>query len=48
MENVIEILQREALDPAFSLTTLLRKALVIASKLELHIATAWITKELNG
>lgn len=48
MRSVILDLQQEALDKSIAVSDLLRKALVIARKLNLREFQAWIEKELNG
>jgi hypothetical protein len=46
--SIIEQLQAEALDPRASVSDLLRKAKLVASKLGLGDAKSWIDQELNG
>lgn len=48
MSSLILELQKEALDPNQSVTVLLRKALVVATKLDLTDAVEWIEKEQKG
>lgn len=48
MNSVVVDLQREALDRNVRVPDLLRKALVISRKLNLHEFQNWIEKELNG
>ncbi len=48
MESVVLQLQRECLDSSVPILDILRKALVVARKLLLVDAQAWIEKELNG
>ena len=48
MESVVLQLQRECLDSRVPILDILRKALVVARKLSLADAQAWIEKELNG
>jgi hypothetical protein len=47
-QSIVRQLQAEALDPKTSVSDLLRKAKVVATKLELKDFLAWIEKELNG
>lgn len=46
--SIISDLQHEALDEQSSLVNLLRKALLVANKLNLHEFEKWIECELNG
>ncbi len=46
--SLIDELQKQALDDSQSVTVLLRKALVVATKLNLTDAVDWIEKELAG
>ncbi|WP_152540909.1 hypothetical protein [Luteimonas huabeiensis] len=48
MESLVLELQRDALDKNVSTTDLLRKALVVARKLNVTDTVEWITNELNG
>src|ERR1039457_2024647 len=48
MESVVLQLQAECLDSRVPILDVLRKALVVARKLSLKDAQAWIEKELNG
>src|SRR5438552_3763236 len=48
MDSVVLRLQQECLDSGVPVLEILRKALVIARKLSLVDAQAWIEKELNG
>ena len=48
MTSLVEELQREALDPKVGVADLLRKALVVATKLNLRKFRSWVEKELNG
>ena len=48
MSSVVIELQREALDRGVRVSDLLRKALVVARKLDLREFQTWIEKELNG
>lgn len=48
MATLIEQLQEEALNPETSIADLLRKAKVVASKLDLREAVEWIDQEMNG
>jgi hypothetical protein len=48
MNSIIHQLQAEALDPKIKVSDLLRKAKVVAVKLELKDFLTWIEKELNG
>jgi hypothetical protein len=47
-QPIIIELQQQALDPSQSVTVLLRKALLVATKLDLTDAIDWIEKELSG
>src|ERR1700731_741858 len=47
-DSIVLELQRDALDPAVPVSDLLRKALVVASKLEQRDLETWINSELNG
>jgi len=48
MQPLVLQLQAECLDAGVSILEVLRKALVVARKLSLTEAQAWIEKELNG
>jgi hypothetical protein len=48
MASLIHELQKEAMDSKTSVSDLLRKALVVASKLDLKELDKWIQKELHG
>jgi hypothetical protein len=48
MSSLVEELQRDAMDETVSVGTLLRKALVVASKLKLVEFRKWVEQELNG
>ena len=48
MEPLVLQLEAECLDSQVSILEVLRKALVVARKLELTDAQVWISKELNG
>lgn len=48
MASLVEELQRDALSPQVALVDLLRKALVVAKKLNVADFERWITEELNG
>jgi AbiTii len=48
MVSIILELQEEAANPAISVTSLLRKTLLVASKLKLLDIVAWANLELNG
>lgn len=48
MPGLIEEIQREAMDPAVAVSTLLRKVKVAASKLNLWPTEMWVEHELNG
>jgi hypothetical protein len=48
MSSLIDQLQEEALDPSTSIADLLRKAKVVAMKLDRREAIAWVEHELNG
>jgi hypothetical protein len=48
MGSLVLELQRDALDPAISVLVLLRKALVVARKLNIQDLHHWVEKELNG
>lgn len=48
MPSIVEELQRDAIDPAVDVSTLLRKALVVATKLGLEDFRKWVTLELDG
>ncbi|MCK5320809.1 hypothetical protein KAJ61_05500 [Candidatus Parcubacteria bacterium] len=48
MKSIIQELQSEATKHDSSVTELLRKSKIVASKLELNEFLAWIEKELNG
>ena len=46
--SLVDELQLDAANPVVSVATLLRKGLMVASKLELSDVPAWIDKELSG
>jgi len=48
MDFLVLELQRDALNPAISVLVLLRKALVVAIKLNIQEFQHWVEKELNG
>ncbi|AFY75440.1 hypothetical protein Syn7502_03611 (plasmid) [Synechococcus sp. PCC 7502] len=48
MSYLVLDLQKEALDPSISTLSLLRKALLVATKLKLEDFKEWINSELNG
>jgi AbiTii len=48
MESLVLQLQSNCLDTSIAVSDILRKALVVARKLSLSDAEAWIEKELNG
>ena len=48
MSSLVLELQRDSLDAAFDVSSLLRKALVIATKLSIPDFRAWIENELGG
>jgi hypothetical protein len=48
MATIVEQLQKDALDPAVSVSTLLRRVKVIAAKLKLPKVEVWVDSELNG
>jgi hypothetical protein len=48
MSSLVEELQREALDAKVAVSDLLRKALVVATKLNLRKFRWWVEKELDG
>lgn len=48
MSSLVEELQRDALDSMVSVSDLLRKSLVIATKLNLGEFKTWVEQELNG
>lgn len=48
MESILIELQRDTLDRTFCVSDLLRKALLIAHKLNISEFETWIIKELNG
>ena len=48
MGSLVIDLQRDALDPKVRVSDLLRRALVVASKLNLAEFEAWVTHELHG
>ena len=48
MTSLIDELQRDAADTAAPVSALLRKALIVATKLEVSDIPAWIDKELSG
>jgi hypothetical protein len=47
-QSIILELQQDSLEPTQSVSTLLRKALLVATKLDLKDAINWIEKELSG
>jgi hypothetical protein len=47
-QSIVEELQRDSLDKKIGVTELLRKALVVASKLDLDEFEEWISRELEG
>ncbi|HOX61206.1 MAG TPA: hypothetical protein PLV72_04375 [Candidatus Magasanikbacteria bacterium] len=48
MDSILQQLQRDSLSPEIGVSDLLRKAKVVASKLNLTEFSEWIEKELNG
>ncbi len=46
--SLVEELQRDAVNPDFRVSDLLRKALLVASKLDIPGVPEWIDKELSG
>lgn len=48
MSSIVLELQRDALDAAIPVTSLLRKALVVARKLDVQEFEEWTSNELNG
>jgi hypothetical protein len=48
MPGLIEEIQKDAIDPKVSISTLLRKVKVAASKLHLPPTERWVEQELNG
>ena len=48
MDSIIQELQSDAANSGHSISELLRKAKIVATKLELDEFLAWINKELNG
>jgi hypothetical protein len=48
MNSLVLELQRDALNPSTSILVLLRKALVVAKKLNIKEFQDWVEKELNG
>ena len=48
MAGLVSELQKDALDSNVKLSDLLRKALVVATKLKMPDFKTWIQKELNG
>jgi hypothetical protein len=48
MTSLVEELQRDALDSSVSVLDLLRKALVVATKLNIDEFKEWIELELKG
>lgn len=48
MSSLVQEIQRDALDPAVGVSDLLRKALVVSTKLKITVDTAWIKSELSG
>src|ERR1700733_2221384 len=48
MASIVVELQRDSLNPTTAASDLLRKALLIAAKLDLHDFNTWIENELGG
>lgn len=48
MPSLVEEIQRDALDPQTSVSTLLRKVKLAAAKLQLPAVEEWVDHELNG
>jgi len=48
VDSLVLELQRKALNPAISVSDLLRSALVVASKLNISDYEIWVKNELNG
>jgi AbiTii len=48
VESLVEQLQRDAIDPKVRVADLLRKVLLVASKLEVPSVPTWVEKELSG
>ncbi len=48
MSSLVQEIQRDALDPKIGVSDLLRKALVVSTKLKIIEDTAWIKAELSG
>jgi len=48
MSSLVQEIQHDALDPKIGVSDLLRKALVISTKLKISEDTAWIKAELSG
>ena len=48
MASLIEQLQQDAVDRTVRTSDLLRKALLVAAKLEIPNVPSWIEKELSG
>lgn len=48
MSGLVEEIQRDALDPQTSVSTLLRKVKLAAAKLQLPAVEEWVDHELNG
>ena len=48
MDSLVLELQKDALNPSISILNLLRKALVVATKLKLQDFKDWIESEING
>ncbi|PTS80456.1 hypothetical protein DBR33_01625 [Stenotrophomonas sp. HMWF022] len=48
MSSLVQEIQRDALDPKVGVSDLLRKALVVSTKLKINGDTAWIKAELSG
>lgn len=48
MSSLVQEIQRDALDPKVGVSDLLRKALVVSTKLKITGDTAWIKAELSG
>lgn len=48
MPSIVVELQRDSLNPAVSVSDFLRKALLIATKLDVPAFKTWIENELSG
>jgi hypothetical protein len=48
MPTIVEQIQRDALDPSVSVSTLLRRVKLAAAKLGLGQVENWVEQELNG